>query len=163
MKITVKSTFFFLAILSVFTSCKSYKVMHYSRDEINNISGDVVKYRVYIHDKTSLYKVDKPNLSTSGVSGDLTPVLNPDTVAEIKNPHTKQQYKRRIHDLNIYTKTEVKTSNITGALVLKKTDITDVSHIITKVDIAEDIETGAILGLGVVVWAAIIISFQGML
>ena len=119
MKISVKSTFFFLAILSVFTSCRSYKVMHYSRDEITNISGDVVKYRVYIHDKTSLYKVDKPNLSSSGVSGDLTPVLNPDTVAEIKNPHTKKQYKRRIHDLNIYTKTEVK-STIPNGLVLKK-------------------------------------------
>jgi hypothetical protein len=135
--------------------------MHYNRDEITNISGDVVKYRVYIHDKTALYKVDKPNLSSQGVSGDITPVSNTDTIAEIKNPHTKKLLKKHQHDLNIYTKTEVKSSP-TG-LVLKKADITDVSHILVAVDVAEDIETGAILALGVVVWVAIIYSFQGLL
>lgn len=161
MKSSVKTIFLFLTLLFVFSSCRTYKVAHYSRDEITNISGDVVKYKVYIHDKSTLYKVDKPNLSSLGVSGDLTPVSNPDTVAEIKNPHTKKLLKKHLHDLNIYTKTEVK--NVPNGVVLKKADITDVSRILTAVDVAEDIETGAILGLGVVVWVAIIYSFQGLL
>jgi len=135
--------------------------MHYSRDEITNISGNVVNYRVFIHDKTALYAVDKPNLSSSGVAGDLTPILNPDTIREIKNPRTRKQLKRHLHDLNIYTKTEVKTTS--KDIVLKKADITDVSHIVSKVDIANDIGTAAILGLGVVIWVLIVKSFQGLL
>jgi hypothetical protein len=161
MKPFLKSFLFLIVILSVFTSCRSYKVMHYGRDEITNISGDVVKYRVYIHDKSGLYKVDKPNLSSSGVSGDLAPVTNEDTIKEIRNPHTRQQMKRRQHDLNIYTKNEVKS--VPNGVVLKKADITDVSHIVSKVNIAEDVGTVAILGLGVVVWVLIAESTQGLL
>ena len=135
--------------------------MHASRDEITNVGAKVPSYKVYIHDKAALYKVDKPNLSIEGVRGDITPVLNPDTIAEIKNPHTRQQYKRRIHDLNIYTKVEVKESS--NGVVLKKTDITDISYVTSKVNVAEDIGTVAILGFGVVVWVGIIYSFQGLL
>jgi len=161
MKTNAKLALLFLASVLALTSCQSYKVMHYNRDEITNISGNVVKYRVFIHDKSAVYKVDQPNLSSSGVKGDLTPVLNPDTIKEIKNPRTRKQLKRHVHDLNIYTKTEVKTTS--NDIVLKKADITDVSHIVTKVDIANDIGTAAILGLGVVVWVVIIQSFQGLL
>jgi hypothetical protein len=160
MKTSVKLALLFIIALFTLSSCRSYKVMHYNRDEITNISGNVVKYRVFIHDKTSLYQVDKANLSSSGVAGDLTPILNPDTIKEIRNPHTHKQLKRHEHDLNIYTKTEVKTS---GDIVLKKADITDVSHIVSKVDIANDIGAVAILGLGVVVWVVIVDSFQGLL
>lgn len=130
--------------------------MHYGRDEITNVNA--ADYKVYLHDKTALYKVDKPNLSSSGVTGEFTPVLNPDTIAEIKTPRTRKQFKRHLHDLNIYTKAELKPNAI-----LKKADITDVSRIETKVDIANDVGTGAILALGVVVWIVIIKSFQGLL
>ena len=161
MKMSVKSALFFLSILFVFTSCSTYKVMHYNRDEITNISGNVVHYKVFIHDKSTLYKVDKPNLSSSGVSGDLSPVSNPDTIAEIRNPHTRQQLKKHMHDLNIYTKVEVK--NVPNGVVLKKADITDVSRIITKLNIAEDAGTVAVLGLGVVIWILLFKSTQGLL
>jgi spore coat polysaccharide biosynthesis protein SpsF (cytidylyltransferase family) len=130
--------------------------MHYGRDEITNINA--ANYRVFIHDKTSLYKVDKPNLSSSGVTGEYTPVLNPDTIKEIDRQHTRKQYKRHLHDLNIYTKTELKTN-----VILKKADITDISHLKVGVDIADDLGTAAIFGLGVVVWIVIIKSFQGLL
>lgn len=135
--------------------------MHYNRDEVSNIGPNVTKYKVYIHDKTALYKVDKPNLSSAGVKGDLSPVLNPDTIAEIKNPHTRKQLKKHQHDLNIYTKTEV--DNAPNAIVLKKADITDVSHIAVKANIGNGVGTIAVLGLGVVVWVIIIDSFQGLL
>lgn len=135
--------------------------MHYNRDEVSNIGANATNYKVYIHDKTALYKVDKPNLSVAGVKGDLTPVLNPDTIAEIKNPHTRKQLKKHQHDLNIYTKTEV--DNAPNAIVLKKADITDISHIVVKANIGNGIGTVAILGLGVVVWVVIIASFQGLL
>lgn len=161
MKTTLKSVLFFLATLSLFSSCRSYKIMHYNRDEITNISGDVVDYKVYIHDKSTLYKVDKAHLSSMGVAGDLSPVSNPDTVAEIKNPHTRKQLKKHQHDLNIYTKLEVK--NVPNGIVLKKADITDVSRITSKVDIAEDVGTVSIFGFGVLVWVLIIKSTQGLL
>ena len=135
--------------------------MHYNRDEIANIGPNVANYKVYIHDKTAIYKVDKPNLSSAGVKGDLTPVLNPDTIAEIKNPHTRKQLKKHQHDLNIYTKTEV--DNAPNAIVLKKADITDIAHVIVKAKIGEDLGAIAILGFGVVVWVVIIDSFQGLL
>lgn len=160
MKNTVKLAISFLLVLTLFTSCRSYKIMHFSRDQITNV-GNVATYKVYIHDKNSLYKVDKPNLSSAGVKGDLTPVLNPDTVAEIKDPHTRKQFKRQEHDLVIYTKAEVKNSSTD--VVLKKNDIADISHIVSKVAVAEDVGTVAVLGLGVVVWVLIIKSFQGLL
>jgi hypothetical protein len=130
--------------------------MHLGRDEITNINA--ANYKVYIHDKTSLYKVDKPNLSSSGVTGEYNPILNPDTIKEIDRPHTRKQYKRHLHDLNIYTKTELKPN-----VILKKADITDISHLKAGVDIADDLGTAAIFGLGIVVWVVIIKSFQGLL
>jgi hypothetical protein len=162
MKNTVKLALSFLILLSLFTSCRSYKLVHSNRDEITTAGGDLTKHRVYIRDKTALYSVDKPNLSIEGVKGSLTPVLNPDTISEIKDPHTRKQLKRRQHDLVVTTKTEVKDVPA-NAVVLKKADITDITHITSSYNIAEDIGTVAILGLGVVVWVVIVESFQGLL
>ncbi len=161
MKRTVKLIPCTLILLSVFASCTSYKVMHYGRDEITNIGPKVSAYKVYVHDEKSLYRVDKPNLSIAGVKGDLTPILNPDTITEIKEPHTRKQLKRHEHDLNISTKTEIK-SNPNG-MVLKKDDITDVSHIVAKARIAESVGAIAVLLFGVLVWVFIVKSFQGLL
>jgi len=159
MKNTAKLVLSFFIFLSVFTSCRSYKVVHSSRDEITNVGA--AKNIIYIHDKTALYKVDSPNLSSEGVKGNLTPVLNPDTIAEIKNPRGRKQLIRRQHDVLITTKTEVK--EVPNAVVLKKADILDISNITSNVNVAENIGTVAILGLGVVVWVVIIKSFQGLL
>lgn len=161
MKRTLKLISYTLLLLLVFASCTSYKMTHYNRDEITNIGPNVTKYKVYIHDEKSLYRVDKPNLSSAGVKGDLVPVLNPDTITEIQEPRTRKQLKKHQHDLNIYTKTEVKSNP--NAVVLKKTDITDVSHIVAKAKIAESAGTIAILAFGVLVWIFIIKSFQGLL
>ena len=161
MKRTSKLVLYTVFLLSVFASCTSYKVMHYSRDEITNIGPKVSTYKVYVHDEKSLYRLDKPNLSSAGVKGDLTPVLNPDTITEIKEPHTRKQLKRHEHDLNISTKTEIK-SNPNG-IIIKKEDIIDVSHIIAKARIAESVGAIAILIFGVFVWIFIINSFQGLL
>lgn len=160
MKTTVKLTLLFVISLSFLTSCRSYKVMHYNRDEITNL-GNVSNCKVYIHAKTTLYKVDKPNLSSAGVKGELTQVENHDTVAEIEDPHTRKQLKKHQYDLNIYTKKEIK--NTSNSFMLKKADITDISRITVNLNIGEDIGTAAILGLGVVVWIVIIKSFQGLL
>lgn len=135
--------------------------MHYNKDEITTIGPKVTTYKVYVYDEKSLYRVDKPNLSTEGVKGELTPVLNPDTIAEIKEPHGRKQLKRHQHDLDISTKTEIK--NNPGGLVVKKSDITGVSHILAKAKIAESAGAIVILLFGVLVWVFIIKSFQGLL
>lgn len=135
-------------------------MVHSSRDEIANFN-DTTKHKIFIRDKTALYAVSKPNLSSAGVKGELNPVLNPDTVEEIKNPKTRKQLKRHQHDVVITTKTEVK--NTPNAVVLKKADILDIAHITSNIDLANKIGTIAILAFGVLVWVFIIKSFQGLL
>lgn len=161
MKNTVKLILYSLLLLLVFTSCTSYKMMHYNRDELLNLGPKVSKYKVYVYDEKSLYRVTSPNFSSAGVKGELTPVLNPDTIAEIKEPRTRKQLKKHQHDLDISTKTDIKSNP--GGLVLKKNDITGVSYILAKAQIAETVGTIAILVFGVLVWIFIFKSFQGLL
>ncbi len=108
MKTIVKSALLFILGLLIFSSCRSYKVTHYNKDEIDKVGGEADKYNVYLHDKNLTYQVGKPNLSPAGVKGDLNPILDSATVAEIKHPRTRKQLKKHQHDLNIFTKAEIK-------------------------------------------------------
>jgi len=162
MKTFLRSVLLFLLILSVFTSCQGYKVMHYNRDELDNIGGDTNKYKkVYIHDKKNTYLVDKPFISFEGVKGSLYPITDKSVIEEIDNPKTRNQFKAHKYDLNVYTQTEIQ-GNLND-VTLKKKDVTDVSHIIKHADLGEDIATGAVLGVGVLIWVGIYYSFQGLL
>jgi hypothetical protein len=158
----------FLFVLSVFTSCSSYEVIHYNRNEIDKkIGSNIAKYDVYIHDKGNTYKVGNPSLSPAGVKGDLTPVTDRVTIAEIKNPHTRRQFKRHLQDLSIYTQAEI--SEDKNDVVLKKEAITGFSLIAlhTAADNSVDFEniagTTFAVGLNIVIWVGIVYAFEGKL
>ncbi len=163
MKTAGKLVLLFLISLFVFPSCKSFQMMHYNRAELDKVGASIADYTVYLHDKTNTYQVVNPSISPSGVKGGLNPITDKAAIAEIKNPKTRQQFKKHKHDLNIYTKTEVKDNN--SELLVKKEEITDVSHLANKkgAGIGEDIGTGFVLGLGVLVLVGVVYSFHGML
>jgi hypothetical protein len=161
MKIRFKLALLSLVALFAFTSCKSYKIMHYSRDEIVKINDHTADYKIYIDAKDSLFSVTKANLSIFGVKGNLTLITDKDTIAAIKNPRTRQELIKHQHDLNIYTKAKIKDNP--NEVVLKKADIIDVTHIVSKNEAAEAAGVTAIFGVGVLVWIIIIKSTQGLL
>ena len=125
MRIFATRAFFTLLAISGLTSCKTYTMVHYKSSELDKV-GKISKYTVYIHDKSNTYKVDKPVLTPVGIKdNELVKITDPETITEIKNPSTPALVKRHRHDLNLYTKVIVADSN---EVVLKKTDITDVTH-----------------------------------
>jgi hypothetical protein len=159
MKTNVISALFFIIFLSFLTSCASYKMQHYDKKEIEKINPD--KYNVYIHDKNLTYQVGNPAFSPVGIKGSLNPIMDSATVAEIKHPKTHKQLKKHQHDFNVFTKAEIK-DNPSG-VILKKADITDITHLPIKPNIAEYVGTGLILALGVVVIIGVVYSFNSLL
>ena len=159
MKILVKSALLFFVIILLFPSCKSYKVQHYDRKEIEKV--DPNKYNVYLHDKNLTYQVGNPGFSAAGIKGSLNPIMDSASVAEIKHPKTRKQKRKHQHDLNVYTKAEIK-DNPSG-MVLKKADISDVTHVPPSPNIAEYVGTTLVLGLGVVVIVGLVYLFNGFL
>jgi hypothetical protein len=162
MKSAGKFALLFFVVLVVFPSCKTLEMKHYNKSELDKVSSSIGDYNVYLHDKSNTYQVINPSVSPAGIKGGLNPIIDKATIAEIKNPRTRKQLKKHKHDLNIYSKTEIKDNS---ELLVKKEDITDVSHLANKkgASIGEDIATGFVLGLGVLVWVGVVYSFQGML
>ncbi len=125
MRIFANRALFMLLATAGLTSCKTYTMVHYKSSELDKV-GKISKYSVYIHDKNNTYKVDKPVLTPAGIKdAQLVKITDPETIGEIKNPSTPALVKRHKHDLSLYTKTTVADSN---EVVLKKSDITDVTH-----------------------------------
>jgi len=164
MKTSIKLALLFFITGSIFTSCKTYQVVHYKRSEIPKISDGFNDDSVYIHDQHSIYKVVKPSLALNEVKGTLVPISDSAKLAELKDLRTQKQLKTHKHDLNIYTKAEVK--DLPDGGVLKKEDITDISKVTPvppKFDVALFTEILLVAALGTLVWVAIISSFGGLL
>ena len=116
---------FILLATAGLTSCKTYTMVHYKSTELDKV-GKISKYTVYIHDKSNTYKVDKPVITPVGIKdAQLVKITDPETITEIKNPSTPALVKKHRHDLSLYTKVLVNDSN---EVVLKKTEINDITH-----------------------------------
>ena len=164
MKLTVKSALLFSLIISLFSSCASLEVMHYKSKDLDRVSKTIGNYVVYVHDKSHTYQLAQPSIVANGIKGQLTPITEAQTIAEIKDPKTKKLLKKHEHDLNIYTKLEI-VYDPDKDFLLKNTDITSFSYIApsAKPSIGEDIATGFILALGVAVIVGVVYSFQNLL
>ncbi len=165
MKFSVKSISLFFIILSVFSSCQSYEVMHYKYKDFDKVSDKLDSYNIYIHDATDTYKVDNAKVSVTGIKGVVTQLRDPAAIAEIKNPQTKKQMRKHKHDLNIYTKAELNTE--LNATILKNVDITTYTIMIPGKGFRFDAATiGQLLGVaayGTVVAIAVVYAFEGKL
>ena len=138
--------------------------MHFKFKDLDKVAKTIGNYTVYIHDKSHTYQLNQPAIVANGIKGQLTTITEAQTIAEIKNPHTKKEMKKHIHDLNIYTKLEINYDPDKDFL-LKNTDITSFSYIApsAKPGAGEYIATGFIMALGVAVIVGVVYSFQGLL
>jgi hypothetical protein len=166
MKISVKSVLFYILLVSFFTSCSTYEVMHYKRAEFDKVSGRLDAFTVYLHDEHNTYKINNPTLSVTGIKGQLTPITDPKEVAGIKAPRTPKEFRKHKHDLGLYTKTEIDAGAGNNATVLKNIDISDVTRIVPVKPAFDAGLYAQILGVlvyGVIVWVVIFDAFEGKL
>jgi hypothetical protein len=162
MKNIVRTVLLFGVLSSVLASCASYEVMHYKGNELDKV-GSISDYKVYLHNKGSIYQMDKPSIGKDGITGTLSPVTDPDKAKEIRNPSTPGEIRKHKHDLNITTKTPLKDS--TGTVAIKKADITDVGVTVSKSsvnwkDIGNGVATGVVTALCLASIAGIIYAFK---
>ena len=138
--------------------------MHHNKSELDKVSANFKDYTVYIHDKSSTYKIEKASLSPGGIKGNPVAITDQAQIAEIKNPNTARLIRKHKHDLSLYTKTEI-SSNPTG-VILKKDDITDVAyanHPKSKFDTGLYLQILAVAALGTLIWVGVVTSFGGLL
>lgn len=148
--------------VTTLTSCATFEVMHYKNNELDKV-GSISDYKVYLHNKGSIYQMDKPSMGKDGITGTLSPVTDPDKAKEIRNPSTPGEIKRHKHDLNLFTKIALKDS--TRTVTIKKADITDVSVTVSKSkvnwnDIGNGVATTLVIALCIASLAGLIYAFQ---
>jgi|GEM_PF-2813753 hypothetical protein len=161
MKMRVRTVLLFLITLSVFTSCHTYEFTHSKSSDLDKMKLN--KYKVYIFAKNRTYKVDKASLSPAGISGSLTPITDASEIDGVKRPTTKAEMRNHKSDLGIYTKNEV--SDTTTGVVLKKADISDVTHVTVKSTgigkkIGNTVAAVVVSAVGIAMIAGIVYSFQ---
>jgi ribosomal protein L21 len=164
MKSTIKLVLLVVITLSVFTSCKSYRVMHYEPKELDKVGSDLSIYHVYLHDQHKTYRVENPSISQAGIKGTLDTITDPAKLTAIRNPETKKQLKKHKDDLNFYTKIEIQ--NVPNQIALKKENISNFTKEIVDgsgFDAGLYAQIILVVALGTVVWIGIASSFHGLL
>ncbi len=137
-----------MVILCMLSSCNTYELMRYQNNGVDKVEN-AEKHKIYICDDKKVYKVLKPSITTSGLSGNIEPVPDPKEAQEIKSPSPAQLKKHR-RDLDILTKKSLPDS--AAKIELKKNEITGYNLVVShsKINwkkVGEVIE--AVLGIAV--------------
>ncbi len=96
-------------LMWLLASCNSYELMHYQGSGLDKVE-DAEKHKIYITAQKKVFKVAKPSITTSGISGDVVLIKDEKEAEEIRTPATPAQLKKHKHDLNIVTETKVPDS-----------------------------------------------------
>lgn len=111
------------AILLTQVSCSPYSQVTLPGEDIRSnkqLREDFSEYDVYIHDRTSTYKLNDPALKGNQVQGKPDLILSAEEVQEITSPKTRKELKAHRYDLNIYTLKDISgyTASNDSSLVL---------------------------------------------